>query len=303
MESAGDFALSGTQTSLIIQMELPALYALRSGRLRALAATKKAMTDYLLFAADLVDWQLAWLENKPLPPLDPPTPLVIDWQSQPLTPANGINAGYWRTALDDLLASTVKKFANRQAGDIAARLAQKLAVMNDRGKEAAVLALLTGDASQIGSNGAPFLWAALSLYWAQWARLRPLDVREVVGAARDLCPLCGGAPVAAIITAHPHDGLRYLHCSLCESDWRLVRAQCSACGQSGKLRYWSLAEHKNTQSEGCGDCMSHLKIIEQNKEPGLEPLADDLASLALDALMEERGFARSGLNPFLFSEN
>ena len=46
--------------------------------------------------------------------------------------------------------------------------------------------------------------------------------------------------------------------------------------------------------------MSYLKIFQQNNDPHLEPLADDLASLPLDALVEEQGFARSGLNPFLF---
>ena len=306
MEPAGGFALPGARSPLITQMDLPALYALRAQRLRALAETKKAMANYLLFVAELVDWQRAWLEKQPLAryqsfsdecPDGPPASLPIDWQSQPLAPANGIHSGYWRTALDDLLAS----LAGKPVGKRAAELLKRLAAMDENGKEAAALALLAGDTSLTGTDGAPFFWAALSLYWAQWARWRPLNVREVIGAARDLCPLCGGAPVAAVIVAHPHDGLRYLHCSLCESAWRLVRVQCSACGQSGKLRYWSF--EKNIQSESCGDCMSHLKILEQNRDPGLEPLADDLASLSLDALMEERGFARSGLNPFLFPQS
>ena len=299
MEPAGGFALPGAHSPLIIQMDLPALYALRGERLRALAATKKTMADYLLFAAGLVDWQRGWLVNHPFAPPASSAPLLVDWQSWPLAPVNDndTDSGYWRAALDDLLASSVAQLADNPA---AAKVATQLAAMDAGDQKAAALALLAGDTSRIGTDGAPFFWAALSLYWAQWARARPLDVREVVGAARDLCPICGGAPVAAVIAAHPHDGLRYLHCSLCESDWRLVRVQCSACGQSGKLRYWSLEEEKNIQSESCSDCMSHLKIVEQNKAPGLEPLADDLASLALDALMEERGFARSGLNPFLF---
>ncbi|MDR0476332.1 MAG: formate dehydrogenase accessory protein FdhE [Desulfobulbaceae bacterium] len=295
MEAAGGLASPGRQTSSIIQMELPTLYAWRGQRLRALAAGKKAMAAYLLFAAGLVDWQRAWLEKEPLPPPDSPAPLAVDWQNRPLAPTSGMETGYWRAALDDLLASCADKLAANRA----ANLTKKIAAID----EAAVLALLAGDITLTGTDGAPFLWAALSLYWAQWARARPLAVRELVGAARDLCPLCGAAPVAAVVAAHPHDGLRYLRCSLCESDWRLVRAQCSACGQSGKLRYWSVDEEKGIHSESCGDCMSHLKILEQNNNPGLEPLADDLASLSLDAFMEEQGFARSGLNPFLFSEH
>jgi len=291
MEPAtASIASSGAQPPSIMQMELSTLYALRAERLRALAAAKVPMADYLLFAAGLVDWQRAWLANHPLPPPDVQTLLTIDWQSPPLMPAKGIEAGYWRVALDGLL----QLFAGKLSGGFIAQIAAM------DGKEAAALALLAGDTSLTGTDGAPFFWAALSLYWAQWARSRPLDVHQVVGAARDFCPLCGGAPVVAMVVAQPQDGLRYLHCSLCESAWHMVRAQCSACGQSGKLRYWSLAAEKNIQSESCGDCMSHLKVLQQSNDPNLEPLADDLATLALDALVEEQGFARSGLNPFLF---
>jgi len=37
------------------------------------------------------------------------------------------------------------------------------------------------------------------------------------------------------------------------------------------------------------------------KDPAIEPLADDLATLVLDALVEQQGFFRTGPNPFLFS--
>ena len=38
----------------------------------------------------------------------------------------------------------------------------------------------------------------------------------------------------------------------------------------------------------------------QEKDPNVEAVADDLASIFLDIEMEEKGFARSGLNPFMF---
>jgi len=284
-------ALPGESPS-IVRMELSGLYAWRGERLRALAAAKGPMADYLLFAAQVVDWQRAWLAGHPLPSSEAQTPLVVDWQSPPLAQAIGIRDGYWRAALDDALQSL--------AGGLPERLVARIAALDGAGIEAAALALLAGDTSLTGTDGAPLFWAALSVYWAQWARSRPLDVRDVVGAARDLCPLCGGAPVAGVVVARPQDGLRYLHCSLCESAWRLVRGQCSACGASGKLRYWSIEAEKNIQGESCGDCASYLKILQQSSDPNLEPLADDLASLPLDALLEEQGFARSGLNPLLF---
>ncbi|MCV5290171.1 formate dehydrogenase accessory protein FdhE, partial [Escherichia coli] len=36
------------------------------------------------------------------------------------------------------------------------------------------------------------------------------------------------------------------------------------------------------------------------KDPKVEAVADDLASLVLDARMEQEGFARSSINPFMF---
>ena len=38
----------------------------------------------------------------------------------------------------------------------------------------------------------------------------------------------------------------------------------------------------------------------QEKDPNVEAVADDLASIFLDIEMEETDFARSGLNPFIF---
>ena len=38
---------------------------------------------------------------------------------------------------------------------------------------------------------------------------------------------------------------------------------------------------------------------EFGEDPALEPVADDVASLALDLLVREAGYRRGGINPFL----
>ncbi|KSB86579.1 formate dehydrogenase, partial [Salmonella enterica subsp. enterica serovar Newport str. S09097] len=43
-------------------------------------------------------------------------------------------------------------------------------------------------------------------------------------------------------------------------------------------------------------CGTYLKILYQEKDPKVEAVADDLASLVLDARMEQEGFARSSIN-------
>ncbi|VVD97186.1 Protein FdhE [Pandoraea iniqua] len=55
-----------------------------------------------------------------------------------------------------------------------------------------------------------------------------------------------------------------------------------------------------SRAESCDDCHSYRKIFYQDKDPFVEPVADDLASLALDVLMGEAGYARANGNPLLW---
>lgn len=81
----------------------------------------------------------------------------------------------------------------------------------------------------------------------------------------------------------------------------VVRIKCTNCELTGKLNYWSLdSENAPVKAESCGDCGSYLKILYQEKDANVDAVADDLASLILDAKMEEEGFARSSINPLLF---
>ena len=124
-----------------------------------------------------------------------------------------------------------------------------------------------------------------------------LPLHASTGENRQLCPVCAQAPSASVILS----GLRYLHCSLCESRWHMVRLKCSNCEQTDKLDYWSLDSKDTTlKAESCGDCYSYLKVLYLDRNHELEAIADDLASLALDAELEREGFARSGPHPLLF---
>jgi FdhE protein len=52
------------------------------------------------------------------------------------------------------------------------------------------------------------------------------------------------------------------------------------------------------RAETCEACKSYLKIVYQEKGT-VDPVADDLATLALDILVDEAGYARSGPNLLL----
>lgn len=86
-------------------------------------------------------------------------------------------------------------------------------------------------------------------------------------------------PVSSIVQIGTTQGLRYLHCNLCETEWHVVRVKCSNCEQSRDLHYWSLDnEQAAVKAESCGDCGTYLKIMYQEKDPKVEAVADDLAS-------------------------
>ncbi len=49
-----------------------------------------------------------------------------------------------------------------------------------------------------------------------------------------------------------------------------------------KLHYWSLDDEQAAiKAESCDDCGTYLKILYQEKEPKVEAVADDLASLVI----------------------
>jgi FdhE protein len=49
------------------------------------------------------------------------------------------------------------------------------------------------------------------------------------------------------------------------------------------------------RAETCDSCKSYLKIVYHEKG-GFDPVADDLATLALDILVDEAGYSRAGPN-------
>ncbi|GAB3446118.1 formate dehydrogenase accessory protein FdhE [Insolitispirillum peregrinum] len=147
---------------------------------------------------------------------------------------------------------------------------------------------------------APFIVAALQVAWTRHAasqKAEDIHVQSREGG----CPVCGSAPVASMIhIGMESGGLRYLHCSLCNTAWHHVRTTCVACGQDKGLSY-RLIEELGTavRAETCDCCHSYLKQVMADKAPGAEPLADDLAMLALDILLAEDGYQPLGVNPFL----
>ncbi|MDW8844949.1 formate dehydrogenase accessory protein FdhE [Erwinia sp. MMLR14_017] len=272
------------------------LYSRRAARLRQLAE-KNPLGDYLRFAAVVASAQEIVLYDHPLQ-MDLYARLVetaatgkppLDIHTLPRDP-------HWQRLLSSLIAEMKPEMTGQALASL-----ENLEKASAAELETLASALFANDFAQISSDKSPFIWAALSIYWAQMAALIPGKARAEYGEQRQFCPVCASVPVASVVHMGSQEGLRYLHCNLCESEWYVVRSKCSNCEQTRDLHYWSLeSELASIKAESCGDCGTYLKLLYQEKDPAVEPVADDLASLILDARMEQEGFARSSLNPFLF---
>jgi FdhE protein len=191
--------------------------------------------------------------------------------------------------------------------------AGKLAAIDAAGRETIADAVfgggIAGDDPETHAMLSPLVGAALQVWWTRQARSLKTDDIGVVGSSL-VCPCCGSRPTASVIEIAPNQhSLRYLHCSLCSTQWHMVRVTCTACESTKDVSYYSL-NGKDTdgpstriafaRAEACDHCHSYLKIFTREKEPMMDVLADDLATLALDMLVDEAGYLRSGPN-LLFS--
>jgi len=227
----------------------------------------------------------------------------------PLLPASGWpRDGRWRDALQEL----TRRIAPLAGFPATVRtLCERLASADTAVLEEQADRLLGGGSETADVEAAPFLMAALQVYWVHLANTLAAEEAARVAAGHGagaaeatpgLCPVCGTLPVASIVRADPqHQGYRYLHCGLCASEWHLVRIKCSHCLATEGIRYHFIAGASDAvRAESCQSCRTYRKILYQEKDVEAEPLADDLASLALDLLMSAEGYQRATSNPLLW---
>ncbi|MFZ8102733.1 formate dehydrogenase accessory protein FdhE, partial [Staphylococcus arlettae] len=110
-----------------------------------------------------------------------------------------------------------------------------------------------------------------------------------------------GPPTASVVVDWPQiAGARYCACSLCGPWWNHVRVRCVLCGSTRGIGLQEVEGGSGAvKAETCASCHGYVKVMYQSKDPLVEPLADDVASLALDLLMKNGPYRRGAFNPFL----
>lgn len=317
-------AQAGGETPFFHWPDRKTLFAERQMRLRQLAQNH-AMGDFLRFMSDLARVQQAALQRfaaVPVPDqaaLDraaqaglPPLP-AIDWPRDPA----------WRTELRAL----VRDLRSGNAPEGVRAALDALDRFSDDELERQADCLLTGVMQGLNLATAPVVAAALQVYFTHLvlsvqARGGSGPLNSAFGRIDDItaCPCCGSRPTASLTrTGGGLTGQRYLHCSLCSTQWYLERGKCPHCLSTKAVAYQSLesadapddTEEADTtaprnrtsqatvQAETCDDCGHYLKIVHGDRDPFAEPVADDLASITLDLLVSEHGLQRHGVNLML----
>jgi FdhE protein len=272
------------------------LFTQRADRFRFLS-TDHSLGEYLDFLALLADAQQEALDRfPPLPPPDARERALCREHGMPLLDTRSWSRNpAWRAGLALILSRMSEADLPKAARETAASL---MSADENRLEEMAD-GILAGDPNAAPPHELTFVAAALQVYWVHMASMLSEDAFARLEPA-GVCPVCGSYPATGIVRANGSEqGLRYLCCSLCASQWHMVRIKCSNCEATHGISYYSLeGSNGAVKAESCADCNSYLKLLYLAKDSGMEAMADDLATLALDMLMDEAGKARSGPNLF-----
>ncbi|MCK0197192.1 formate dehydrogenase accessory protein FdhE [Ancylobacter sp. 6x-1] len=290
-------AIGEVSTPPFVVLPDPAqLFASRADRLDY-AAPYSPLGPYLRFLAGLSRAQAAILPG--LPELDPPADAAVERARAHGMPP--LNRG--TIECDDALEITLRRLFSEVAPlpkpEAAADALQAVAAA-DRAALGEMVGDLLGHAVAVERLAEHvYVAAALELHVSRLAAR--LDAERLVPVGDGLCPACGGPPVASLIVDRPHaHGSRYCVCSLCNVQWNFVRIRCVSCGETKGIGYQGIDGGPETiKAETCDHCRSYVKVFYQNKDPSLDPVADDVVSLGLDLLMKEGPYRRAAFNPYL----
>jgi formate dehydrogenase accessory protein FdhE len=138
-----------------------------------------------------------------------------------------------------------------------------------------------------------FLGRALAAPFVAEA-VRRLKEHGRVAAPEGLgCPYCGSSPGLAKLRRE--EGRRILFCSLCGESWEFARVACPFCGSGRALGMLSTGTADPRWIETCEQCKGYLKTTDERRLPegeAIVPLVEATATLYLDLIAEQEGFAR-----------
>ena len=291
--------VGGVAEAPFVRLPDPAtLFEARARRLRSLA-DGHPLADYLNFLGHVVDAQAGAVAA--LPPPAPVPPQQLARAAEHVMPPLSGDQVRGNADLAAVLARILDHVALDAAPDAAQAAAATVRAMTDPQRLALAADIMEGAYPVDRVAESLFVAAALQVHLARLAT--QLDAGTVQPLPEGLCPVCGGVPVSSLVVGWTQASkARYCACSLCNTLWNHVRIRCTACGSTDGIAYYTI-EHgsKTVGVETCATCRSYIKHLQQHEDVLLDPVADDVASYALDLLARQRDFRRSSLNPLFLT--
>jgi FdhE protein len=285
------------QPEPIILPDPPGLFARRAARLTTLA-DGHSMADWLRFVARVAQAQAAIAAPVSVAPDLAAIERDVAARMPPLAADGHTRDDAWRGGLAILLTQV----AHDRLPPAALATLDRLRHSDSAAIEALADDWLRGTVPSSEAGAALFVAAALQAWFARHAAALPVAALRLL-PQRGLCPVCGSAPVAGVITAAGRaPGARYLHCGLCATAWNHVRAVCINCGDSRSLVLRELEGGTGAvKAETCDACHGYAKMLYQEHDMAVDAMADDLASLGLDIKLSDAGWSRHAPNPLILA--
>jgi FdhE protein len=278
--------------------ERSSIFGERARRLRQLAPGH-SMQGYLEFVALIAAAQQSALDATPLFALPRPEAVATSHEHgmPPLSHSSHARDRAWCDTLRHMLREIAAETSGRTR-DAAVGLENS----RDELYEGQASKLLAGVTFGLDPATAPFIGAGLQVYFTHLAialgaeAIAPIDVPGI-------CPCCGSRPTASVTRIGGEAaGYRFLHCSLCSTEWHMVRVKCTHCDSTKGISYSGIDDGKvhdakaAVLAETCDECNSYLKIVYMDRDRDVDPCADDIATLPLDILVTEAGREPYGVN-------
>jgi len=109
---------------------------------------------------------------------------------------------------------------------------------------------------------------------------------------KGFCPFCGGSAGMGEIR---EEGRRFLHCTLCGTEWEYPRMKCPYCQNEDqeKLTYFQVEDDIGNRVDICLACRHYWKTVDSREMEGpLDFEVEDYLTLHLDHLAQQEGYIR-----------
>lgn len=116
---------------------------------------------------------------------------------------------------------------------------------------------------------------------------------------QNFCPVCGSEPLMAKISRKEKH--RILVCSLCGTEWKFSRVKCPFCNNENQkdLKFFYYHDKSPYRLYVCDKCRRYIKSVDERKigvGRKISVLFEDMATLYLDSLAQEKGYQSSWLS-------